>query len=59
MTPSQRIATAIVTVVALSGAAIVVVKGRTARGASSAPAGSVSAAGADRVVPVNVAPAVV
>jgi multidrug efflux system membrane fusion protein len=60
MTPSQRITTAVVTVVALSGAAFVVVKGRTARGAQNpgAPAGS-SSTGGDRAIPVNVSPAVV
>lgn len=61
MTPTTRITTAIVTIVALSAAGVVFVKGRTARGAvgGAGPTGSGSAAPGDRVIPVNVAPAVV
>jgi len=56
MTKSQRIAAAVATILAASAAAVVFARGRTARGAST-PAASASASG-DRVVPVNVATAV-
>lgn len=56
MTKGQRITVAVVTVAAASALGVVVVKGRTARGAS--PPAAASAAGGERMVPVNVARAV-
>src|SRR5262245_11563872 len=56
MTKTTRITAAIATVLATIGAAVFV-KGRSARGASAAPAASASAT-AERAVPVNIASAV-